>query len=111
MIIKQFPETIDSKTLYQMTRGQGIGKMRDAKGQQLRVVAYVLREEANVSDGEVSRILTIRDESGDLYATNSKPFVREFEAVLDCNPAFPLDIEVIGGRSKAGREYLTMAWK
>ncbi len=110
--MKSYPEKITGKMAYDMTKSGSIQKLRDAVGQIMKVTAYILREDTN-SKGDTTEVLTIRDESGTVYATSSVPFIREFKQVLD----FVSDdisqvnhIEIVPGVSKAGRQYITMRW-
>ena len=110
--MKNYPTTLSPKEAYDMTESVGIQKLSTAAGQILAPVAYVLREDAN-ADGEINEIVSIKDEDGTVYATNSKTFVREFKKVLDYvhdDFAQVHHIEIIQGRSKNNRPYITMRW-
>lgn len=110
--MKNYPETLTAKEAYDMTESIGIQKLSTAAGQILEPVAYVLREDTN-SDGEINEIVSIKDQDGTVYATNSKTFVREFKKVLDCvkdDFAQVHHIEVVQGRSKNNRTYISMRW-
>lgn len=108
-IIKSFPAELTKEQKYQLLRSPKMGKMSDVKGQRLQVAAYILREEQNEA-GEVNKICSILTADGDMYATNSVTFIREFEAVIECvgDESFPLD--VLDGVSRNGRHYVTCAW-
>lgn len=110
--MKNYPETLSAKEAYDMTESVGIQKLSTAAGQILAPVAYVLREDTN-ADGEINEIVSVKDEDGTVYATNSKTFVREFKKVLDCvkdDFSQVHHIEVVQGRSKNNRTYITMRW-
>ena len=110
--MKNYPETLTAKEAYDMTESIGIQKLSAAAGQILEPVAYVLREDTN-ADGEINEIVSIKDADGTVYATNSKTFVREFKKVLDCvkdDFAQVHHIEVVQGRSKNNRTYISMRW-
>lgn len=108
-IIKQFPETIDNATKYDLLRSPKIEKMANVKGQRLDVVAYIIREETQES-GEIVKICSVKTQDGDMYATNSKTFIREFEAVIECAGDQPFSLDVLDGVSRAGRHFVTCAW-
>lgn len=108
-IMKQFPETLDNATKYDLLRSPKIQKMADVKGQRLDVTAYIIREETQDS-GEITTICSIKTQDGDLYATNSKTFIREFEAVIECVGEQPFALDVLDGVSRAGRHFVTCAW-
>ena len=106
--LNQYPKQMDSKLKYDLMRSPKIQKLSLCKGQVLDVDAYVLREDAN-SEGEIVKVLSLRTPEGELYATNSNTFIREFEAIIECAQP-PFSIEVIDGVSRAGRHYVTCAW-
>lgn len=108
-ITKQFPATIDNATKYDLLRSPKIQKMAEVKGQRLDVVAYIIREETQDS-GEITTICSVKTADGDLYATNSKTFIREFEAVIECVGEEPFAVDVLDGVSRAGRHFVTCAW-
>lgn len=107
-ILKQYPETMDAKEKYDLLRSPKMDKISNAKGQVLEVASYVLRADLD-KDGNAVEVLSIKTTDGDLYATNSSTFIREFEAILECTePVFCID--VIDGVSKSNRHYTTCAW-
>ena len=106
--LKQYPETMDSKMKYDLMRSPKMQKISLCKGQVIDVDAYVLREDEN-SEGEITEVLSIKTPEGELYATNSGTFIREFKAVLECTDP-PFAIEIIDGMSRAGRHFVTCAW-
>lgn len=110
--MKNYPITLTAKEAYDMTDSVGIQKMSTAAGQILEPVAYVLREDTN-ANGEINEIASIKDHDGTVYATNSKTFIREFKKVLDCvkdDFSQVHHIEIIPGRSKNNRPYISMRW-
>lgn len=108
-IIKMFPEQLSNEQKYQLIRSPKIGKMSDVKGQRLQVTAYMLREDAK-QDGEVQLICSILTADGDMYATNSSTFIREFEAIIECVGDQPFALDVLDGVSRNGRHFVTCAW-
>lgn len=111
-IMTIYPENLSSREAYNMTKSSAILKLSDAAGQIMHITAFVLREDENAK-GESQEVLSVRDENGTIYATNSKPFIREFTNVLDFvngDMSKVNHIEVVAGTSKAGRRYITMKW-
>lgn len=96
--------------IYGMTKGSGIRKMQDAKGEVLNINKFVLYNDVNQKD-EPMQVLAVETVQGVRYATNSKTFIRNFTDILDtysgmgeeCSMCF----QVGSGISKGGREYLT----
>ncbi len=110
--MKSYPENMNGKMAYDMTQSGSILKLRDAVGQIMQVTAYVLRDDTN-NRGEEQEVLSIRDENGTVYATSSKPFIREFKKVLDYvhdDLTQVQHIEITSGVSKSGRTYISMRW-
>ncbi len=110
--MKCYPETLSAKEAYDMTDSVGIQKLSTAAGQILEPVAYVMREDTN-ANGEINEIVSIKDKDGTVYATNSKTFTREFKKVLDYvhdDFAQVHHIEIVPGRSKNNRPYISMRW-
>jgi len=108
-IIAQYPENMSAKDKYDLLRSPKMQRMQDVKGQRLEVAAYLIREETN-DEGEVSTIVSVKTKDGDLVATNSKTFLREFEAIIQCVGASEFALDVLDGVSRAGRHYVTCAW-
>lgn len=105
-IIRIYPETMTAKDKYLMLKNPESIKMSDAKNAVLKPEAYVLFEDANVSTGEVSRIVSIRSE-GKVYATNSASFIREFELIAEAFGDDMPPIKVTTGKSSKGRQYIS----
>lgn len=108
-ITKQFPVNLTNETKYDLLRSPKMQKMSDVKGQRLDVAAYIIREETTDA-GEITTICSIKTQDGDLFATNSKTFIREFEAVTECVGEQPFALDVLDGVSRAGRHFVTCAW-
>ena len=98
-----YPETQSKKEIYDLTRNPAIKKMSDAVGKQIGISALYLREEVN-ADGEIKEVVSIRDMTGDVYATNSKTFVTSLQQIISIG--FPKIIEITNGTSRNGRKYI-----
>lgn len=108
-IVAQYPENLSAKNKYDLMRSPKTQRMQDMKGQRLEVSAYMIREETN-SEGEVTTIVTVKTKDGDLVATNSKTFLREFEAIIECVGCAEFALDVMDGVSRNGHHYVTCAW-
>lgn len=108
-IVAQYPENLSAKDKYDLLRSPKTQRMQDMKGQRLEVAAYMIREETN-SEGEVTTIVSVKTKDGDLVATNSKTFLQEFEAVIECVGGAEFALDVMDGISRNGRHYVTCAW-
>lgn len=110
--MKCYPTNMNAKLKYDMIKAPDIGKMSELVGQTIGLTAYVLHEETD-QEGEVLQVLNIRDEDGKVYATNSQVFIREFLQVceiVDDDMSQINHIQIIGAKTKSGRQYLTMKW-
>lgn len=110
MNILKSTEGLSKKDLYNLTRSPEIKKMSDVVGQEINVEKYLLREDLNNAGEDVS-ILSIMDETGAVYATNSMTAQSEFEYILDLMAGDPFTVKVVQGTSKAGRTYITLVLK
>lgn len=103
-ILKQFPENLDKRTSYKMTKEDAI-KLSDCEGQELQVDAFVYYEDTNSKGEEVTLLSILSD--GKTYATLSQTFIDKF---LDIDEEFRDDgysVIVESGQSKNGRRYIT----
>lgn len=108
-IIKK-TDGLTSADLYNLTKGNDVRKMADAKGEVLDIAKYVLYTDEDVNGNEMN-VLAVETVDGAKYATNSKTFVRNFTDILAIftaggeNP--PTRYKVGSGISRGNREYLT----
>ena len=115
-INKLYPENMNIKERYALTKSPKIQRMSDVVGSVIAVKAYALYTDED-KDGNPRDILSLMDQDGDVYATNSVSFIREFADIVSmCEQCDGLDltealssIEIMSGTSKAGRTYLTCA--
>ena len=110
MEIKKVTEGLKAGDIYNMTKGSGIRKMQDAKGEVLKVEKYVLYTDEDM-EGNTKDVLSVETVEGVRYATNSKTFIRNFFDILDMfdsmGEAYGMAFAVGSATSKNGREYLT----
>lgn len=106
--ITKTSKDLNKKELYQMTKSPKIQKMSDNKGVVIDVAAYCFYTDEK-NDGKSVDIVSIMDNDGAVYATNSPTFMSDFEDICDIMEGEDFSIEVISGTSKAGREFITCA--
>ena len=104
-IMKKSAE-FSKKEQYKMTQSPAIKKMKDVVGVVMDVKAFCLYADEN-SDGKQVEILSIMTADGDVYATNSPTFKRDFDKIAELMDGEDFAIEVISGTSKAGRDFIT----
>lgn len=109
-IIKKSREDLTAIDLYKMTKNADIMRMSDLPGgTPIHVEDWVLYEDQKQSTGELQIILAIRT-GGEVYATNSVTFTREFADIVAMFEGEDLpDIVKVDGKSKAGRAFITCA--
>ena len=106
MTITKTSRELTKKESYKTTLDPTIKKMRDIVGAQIAVSAFVLYTDVN-SDGKENEILSVMDDDGVVYATNSPTFKKDFAKIYEIMDGEDFSIEVISGTSKAGREFIT----
>ena len=104
-IIKSNKE-LTKRESYKLTLDPSIKKMKDFIGVQIEVAGYCLYKDVN-RDGKEVEVLSIMDNDGGVYATNSETFKRDFMNIADLMDGECYSIEIISGQSKAGREFIT----
>lgn len=108
-IIRTSNKTMSAAELYSMCKSNSIQKLSDAAGQTIEVAAYLFYEDAN-SDGEIKTICSIKTPEGEVLATNSPTFVREFGDMIDMFETAGEQvkaIKIVQGTSKGGRSFIT----
>lgn len=98
------------KEIYRFTMDPAIQTLRNMKGNgALAVKGYALYEDVDKTTGEVKTILSLMTDKG-VFGTNSPTAREDFFGLCDIyGGAIPEDpIEVTGGTSKAGREFITI---
>ncbi len=106
-LIKAFPEDLDKRTIYKMMKSPEVKRMSDADGSVLEVKAWITYSDADNRTGETREILTILTEDGELFATVSGVFQREFKDIVKYFGEDVGAIKISSGKSKAGRQFLT----
>lgn len=103
MQIKAQSQEFDKVDLYQMTRGV-TNSIKDCVGKIFQPTAWLIYRP---EDDEPMEILSIRDQDGEFYTTNSDTFKAEFQYIVQLMAGDPFKIQVISGTSKNGRTYVS----
>ena len=102
--------TEDKRELYFMTTAPTIGKISEHKGEQIGVSGYAfyIDEQVDKETGEMVevKLLAIKTLEGEVFATNSETFMKEFEKIVDLFDN-NFEIEIIEGESKKGRKFVS----
>lgn len=105
-IIKKYPENMDAKAVYMLTKSKSVEKLAQLKGQTATVIAWVRSQDVDDRTGECHEVLAIQCKEGDRYATNSATFIRDFDQLVDIFGAALPEIKVLTKKSMNGREYM-----
>lgn len=119
MIRTSFPETLNARELYDLTQSPKCESISDHYGEVITISQYAIADEDGVDEkGNPATItkVAIRTEDGVVMATNSKPFVRDFENILGCLAqagvhAAPHSISIDQRKArKSGRNFSGCTW-
>lgn len=97
-----------NEELYLLTMSPKADSVKNHVGERIDVYAWAIFEDVDKKTGEVHKVLSILTPENETFATISPTFQNDF---LDMAELFQNDFafEVISGKSKAGREYVTCA--
>lgn len=98
--------TENKVALYKMTQDAGIKKMSEYEGKEIAVKEYALYKDTD-KDGQERTVLSIMDNEGVCYATNSATFQKDFDAMATIFGEDLISINIVGGTSKANRHFIT----
>lgn len=106
MELKQQSNNVDKKLAYKLSHQTN--KMSDLVGSPVKAEAFIIYEDADIKTGEMKEVVSILVD-GKAYATISSTFIREFKDLVNVfgDEELP-EIEVVSGKSKAGREFITV---
>lgn len=109
MNILNMSGTLDVAQLYKLSKSPEIAKLSTVKGEEIEIANFLVYEDEN-ADGDVTTVASFETVQGELYATNSKTFVRDFRDILsmcvEAGAPMPTRIKVLPKVGKSGREYL-----
>lgn len=95
--------------LYKLSKSPEIAKLSTVKGEEIEIAAFLVYEDES-ADGNVATVASFETEQGELYASNSVTFVRDFRDILsmcvEAGAPMPKKIKVLPKVGKSGREYL-----
>ena len=101
----------DAKTVYKMTKGAGVTKMKTRVGECLPISQYIKYIDRN-SAGEEKEVLSIAFEDGTVSATASPTFIQDFDDILAImgGDARGETIRICEKESKAERKFICCEW-
>lgn len=100
---------------YQLTMSPKIQRIKDCVGQRLEVAKWCVYEDVDKKSGDTKEILSMMSPEGEVFATNSDTFKSDFNDILSLLESAGMEgdvfsLEVITGKSKAGRDFFTCAF-
>lgn len=106
---------MDMATLYRLTKSPEIAKLTTVKGQEIEIERFIVYADpvksnsADLLDAYVT-IAAFETTAGELFATNSPTFTRDFLDILamckEAGAPYPKKIKVLPKIGKSGREYI-----
>lgn len=99
---------LTNQELYLLTMSPKGESVKNHVGSRIEVSAWVIFEDVDKKTGEVHKVLSVLTPDNEVFSTISPTFQADF---LDMAELFHNDFafEVISGKSKAGREFVTCA--
>ena len=107
-ILKTSRELTDEE-VYLLCMQSSVNKMSDAEGQVLELDAWAYYEDVNAR-GESNEVLAILTKDGDVFATISNTFIKEFLKMAEHFNERLAKIKVITGTAKNGRQFVSCAY-
>ena len=97
-----------NQELYYLTLSPKSDSMKNHVGERIDVSAWVVYEDVDKKTGEVHEVLSVLTPDYEVFSTISPTFRADFK---DMAELFHNDFafEIISGKSKAGREFVTCA--
>lgn len=99
--------------MYRLTKSPEIAKLSTVKGQEIEIERYLVHEGVD-QNGESVTVAAIETKQGELFATNSRTFTRDFLDIIamceEANAPAPKKIKVLEKVGKTGRTYIQCAY-
>ena len=104
--IRFFPEDMDLRTQYKLIKSPDSQKMSSAEDSVLKVKSWILFTDEDFT-GDEREVLVIETEDGEIFATVSDVFKREFLGITNFFGDDVGDLRIVGGKSRNGRNFIT----
>lgn len=106
-VVAKFPVDMDNRTAYKLMKSPVVKKMADAVDSILEVKSWLVFTDIDSKTGEEHEVLAIETVDGELFGTISATFRKEFADIVKYFGPDVGAIKVVGGKSKAGRNFIT----
>ena len=99
---------LSKQEIYLMTMNPKSDSVKNHVGERIDVAAWLIFEDVDKKTGEVHSVLSVLTPENEVFSTISPTFQSDF---MDMAELFQNDFafEIISGKSKAGREFVTCA--
>ena len=99
---------LTNQELYLLTMSPKADSVKNHVGERIDVAAWLVFEDVDKKSGEVHQVLSVLTPENEVFSTISPTFQSDF---MDMAELFHNDFafEIISGKSKAGREFVTCA--
>ena len=99
---------LSNQELYLLTMSPKSDSMKNHVGERIDVAAWLVFEDTDKRSGEIHEVLSVLTPENETFSTISTTFMNDF---MDMAELFHNDFsfEVVSGKSKAGREFVTCA--
>ena len=106
--IIEMSRELNNQELYLLTMSPKADNIKNHIGERIDMSAWLLFEDTDKKTGEVRSVLSVLTPENKVFSTISPTFQADF---MDMAEVFHNDFafEVISGKSKAGREFVTCA--
>lgn len=99
---------LSNQELYMLTMSPKADSVKNHVGERIEVSAWIEFEDVDKKSGEVHTVLSVLTPENEVFTSISPTFRYDFENMAELfNNDFAF--EVISGKSKAGREFVTCA--
>ena len=104
--VKNKSRELNNQELYLLTMSPKADSVKNHVGERIEVSAWVVYEDVDKKSGEVHDVLSVLTPDNEVFSSISPTFQSDF---LDMAELFNNEFafEVISGKSKAGREFVT----
>ena len=104
--VKNKSRELNNQELYLLTMSPKADSVKNHTGERIEVSAWAVYEDVDKKSGEVHDVLSVLTPDNEVFSSISPTFQSDF---LDMAELFHNDFafEVISGKSKAGREFVT----
>ena len=107
-IIRKSDDEMSKKDLFILTKNQKIRTVKSLEnGTKINVKHWIVFSDVNSGTGKKVEILSMMDNNGECFATNSESFKEMFFDIVDIMDGENFTIEKLGGKTKSGRDFVT----